>query len=292
MPHLVLLGDSIFDNGAYTDGGPDVVSQVRKILSPGWTASLSAIDGATTRDLPEQIDGLPTEATHLVLSVGGNNALIEASVLNLAASSMAQAVGALADVASKFENDYRSAVTACMRPGLPLTICSIYNGCFPDSQYQRIVSTALMVFNDAILRVAIESHLSVIDLRIVCASPEDYANAIEPSSVGGEKIARAVVALVTGSNPNGPAARIVAAWRSLRHGPFTASLRVAASVRSSATLGVLWQCWRREACGYTRALWLVRSLGMRRRPCRCPCTKMTCLDTFARRRSCRIQSML
>ncbi|PYX58528.1 MAG: lipase, partial [Acidobacteria bacterium] len=29
MPHLVLLGDSIFDNSQYTSGGPDVVSQVR-----------------------------------------------------------------------------------------------------------------------------------------------------------------------------------------------------------------------------------------------------------------------
>src|SRR5689334_3651868 len=165
MPHLVLLGDSIFDNAAYTNGGPDVVSQVREMLPPGWTVSLSAIDGATTRDIAEQVIGLPTEATHLVLSVGGNNALIEASVLDLPASSVAQAVGFLADVASKFEKDYRSAVAACMRPSLPLTICSIYNGSFPDLQYQRIVSTALMVFNDAMLRVAIESRLSVIDLR-------------------------------------------------------------------------------------------------------------------------------
>jgi len=209
MPHLVLLGDSIFDNGAYTNGGPDVVSQVRQMLLPGWTASLSAVDGAMTGDIPEQISGLPKEASHLVLSVGGNNALLEASVLGHAASSMAQAVGVLADVASKFEKDYRSAVAACLRPGLPLIVCSIYNGCFADSQYQRLVSTALVVFNDAILRVAIESRLSVVDLRFVCANPEDYANPIEPSSVGGEKIARAVVALVTGSNPNGPATRIV-----------------------------------------------------------------------------------
>src|SRR5262245_3094247 len=211
MPHLVLLGDSIFDNGAYTNGGPDVVSQVRKILSPGWTASLSAIDGATTGDIPEQVRGLPTEATHLVLSVGGNDALIEASALDLPASSMAQAVGFLADVASKFEKDYRSAVAACMRPTLPLTICTIYNGCFPDPSYQRTVSTALMVFNDVILSVAIESRLSVIDLRAVCTNPEDYANPIEPSSVGGEKIARAIVAVVTGSSSNGQATRIVAA---------------------------------------------------------------------------------
>ena len=30
MPHVVLLGDSILDNGAYTSGGPDVVTQLRQ----------------------------------------------------------------------------------------------------------------------------------------------------------------------------------------------------------------------------------------------------------------------
>jgi len=211
VTHLVLLGDSIFDNSAYTSGGPDVVSQVRKILPTGWTASLSAVDGATTSDVTAQIDRLPPEATHLVLSVGGNNALIEASVLDLPASSTAQAVELLADVALAFEKSYRSAVAACLRPGLPLAICTIYNGCFPDPHYQRVVSTALMVFNDAILRVGIEHRLAVIDLRAVCANPEDYANPIEPSSVGGEKIARVVAALVTGSSSYDQATRVLAA---------------------------------------------------------------------------------
>jgi hypothetical protein len=85
------------------------------------------------------------------------------------------AIGFLADVAAKFEKGYRSAVEECLRPNLPLIVCTIYNGCFPDPQYQRIVSTALTVFNDAILRVAIGYRLSVIDLRAVCASREDYA---------------------------------------------------------------------------------------------------------------------
>jgi hypothetical protein len=160
MRHLVLLGDSIFDNAAYTSGGPDEVSQVRKILPTGWTASLLAIDGSRTGDVAEQVDRLPTNATDLVLRVGGNNALMEA----------AQAVGFLGQVSLEFEEDYRSAVAACLRPGLPLTVCTIYNGCFSDPQYQRIVSTALTVFNDAILRVAIEHCLSVIDLRAVCAN--------------------------------------------------------------------------------------------------------------------------
>ena len=54
MPHLVLLGDSILDNAAYTNGGPDVVTQVRGLLPKPWKASLLAIDGSTTNDVPAQ----------------------------------------------------------------------------------------------------------------------------------------------------------------------------------------------------------------------------------------------
>ena len=65
MPHLVLLGDSIFDNGAYTDGGPDVVSQVRGLLPPGWNATLLAVAGVTTDRVGDQLDRVPRDATHL-----------------------------------------------------------------------------------------------------------------------------------------------------------------------------------------------------------------------------------
>jgi hypothetical protein len=42
----------------------------------------------------------------------------------------------------------------------------------------------------------------------VCASPEDYANPIEPSSVGGGKIAQVIVGLVSGTGI-APGTRII-----------------------------------------------------------------------------------
>jgi len=211
MPHVVLVGDSIFDNAAYTEGGPDVVSQVRGLLPPGWEATLLAVDGAVADDVAGQLGRLPKQATHLVLSVGGNNALQRGGILQAPASSMAQAVEALADIASDFERRYRLAVAACLNTARPLAVCTIYNGCFDDRSFQRLASTALTVFNDAIIRVAIEHSLPVIDLRSVCATREDYANPIEPSSVGGEKIARVIVGLICGAKTTAPATRIVVA---------------------------------------------------------------------------------
>jgi hypothetical protein len=48
--------------------------------------------------------------------------------------------------------------------------------------------------------------LTVIDLRFVCSSTEDYANPIEPSSRGGAKIARCILAAV---EQTGKSARVI-----------------------------------------------------------------------------------
>jgi len=45
MSHIVLLGDSIFDNARYVPGEPDVVRQVQGTLPGGWRASLRAAGG-------------------------------------------------------------------------------------------------------------------------------------------------------------------------------------------------------------------------------------------------------
>jgi hypothetical protein len=192
MPHVVLLGDSIFDNAAYTGGGPDVVTQLRQIIPDGWVASLLAVDGHRTEDVHNQLSRLPVDATHLILSVGGNDALAHIEILERPAASSAEVLALLAEIGNGFERRFRRLVTALIRRGLPVVVCTIYNGSFPDSTYQRLAATALCVFNDAILRVAFECGLAVIDLRLVCKEPADYANPIEPSVAGGGKIARAI----------------------------------------------------------------------------------------------------
>ena len=135
------------------------------------------------------------------------------SFFGMTAEPTSKALDSLADVSSAFEAGYRSAVNACLRPRLPLGVCTIYNGCFPDQSYQRIASLALAIFNDVIIRVASEHSLPVIDLRLICTAPADYANPIEPSSIGGEKIAKAIVALVTGRENQIHGTRILGAPR-------------------------------------------------------------------------------
>ena len=209
MPHIVLLGDSIFDNAAYTEGGPDVVSQLRGELPAGWTAALAAIDGSQAADVAAQLAGVRADATHLVLSVGGNDALMASGLLDEPVYSSADALRLIGASVREFEARYRSAVAACLAKGLPLTVCTIYHGNFPDPDYRERVVVALTVFNDAILRTACSHGLDVIDLRAVCDQPQDYANPIEPSSIGGAKIARAIARVVMGAAA--PVARLFGA---------------------------------------------------------------------------------
>lgn len=201
MPHVVLLGDSIFDNAAYVRGGLDVITQLQEILPAGWTGTLAAMDGATTDDMPIQYRRIPEDATHLVLSIGGNDALMNIGILDRRASSVAEVLNLLADMRDRFESAYRGVVAELRGRGLPLVLCTIYNGNFPDAAMQRTAQTALAMFNDAILRVGIESALPIIDLRLVCADPGDYANPIEPSVQGGAKMARAILRVLTGEAP-------------------------------------------------------------------------------------------
>ena len=196
MSHIVLLGDSIFDNAAYVAGAPDVVRQVRQRLPDGSRATLLAVDGGTTRSVRDQLRLLPPDATHLIVSVGGNDALGHSDFLGAPARSTAEALMGLADLGDGFERDYLAMLNGVLARGLPTAICTVYYPRFPEATLQRVAVAALTVFNDCIIRAAFAHGIPLIDLRLICTEASDYANAIEPSACGGEKISRAIAELV------------------------------------------------------------------------------------------------
>jgi len=193
--HIVLLGDSIFANAAYTNGAPDVVSHLRRSLPAGWQATLAAKDGATTMELRHQLADVPTDATHLVISIGGNDALQNSDLLSLRVVSSAEALSAFAVRVAAFERAYRRAIQEVVGLRRLTAVCTVYNGALePDRA--TIARLALALFNDAILRTAVDLRLDALELRSICTEPADYANPIEPSGPGGLKIARAIARLV------------------------------------------------------------------------------------------------
>jgi hypothetical protein len=200
MTHVVLLGDSIFDNLVYVTPAPDVIRQLRARLGDGWKASLLAVDGDVTTDVARQLGKLPRDATHLVVSVGGNDALGSASILAERASSVAEAVNRLAEAQNRFRQAYDRMVESVLERRLPTALCTIYDSAYPEPQ-RRLVVAGLALFNDVITRAAFAHRLPLIDLRLIFRDTADYANPIEPSAQGGEKIAAVIADLVRSGAP-------------------------------------------------------------------------------------------
>ena len=193
MAHIVLLGDSIFDNKAYVGGEPDVVAHLRTMIPPDWTATLSAVDGSLVENVGSQLASSPETATHLVVSTGGNNALMNADVLNFTVNSSAEVFRVLSNRIETFEKQYRKMLETVSSRNLPIAVCTIYNPNFDEPALQKIATAALAAFNDVIIRQAIMAGIPFLDLRLVCSEREDYANEIEPSSRGGQKIAAKIL---------------------------------------------------------------------------------------------------
>jgi hypothetical protein len=206
MPHVVLLGDSIFDNAAYVALGEAVIEGLARQLPAGLRASLLARDGAVIADVAPQLTGLPADASHLLVSVGGNDALLRAGVLEEPATSVADALAQLRSIRDRFRADYEAMLDAVLRPKLPTALCTIYEAQLPDIELRELAAVALTVLNDVITRNAVARRLPLIDLRVIFSRSSDYANAIEPSGQGGRKIAAAIVELLQRHDFRGPTA--------------------------------------------------------------------------------------
>ena len=208
---VVLLGDSVFDNAGYLRGsGPDLVAQLGARLPPGWGATLLARGGAVAADVPGQLGQLPPDATHLVISAGGNDAGRREGVLGEPARSVADGLAAIAALRDGFARDYRAMLDAALRRGLPVAVCTIYDPRFPEPGRRRVAVVALAAFNDVITREAFACGIALLDLRLVCGRDEDFAAPTGPSARGGAKIAAEIARWAGGHDPARPRSAVFA----------------------------------------------------------------------------------
>jgi hypothetical protein len=196
MSHVVLLGDSIFDNAAYVPGGQPVIEQLRAALPRGWGATLLATDGAVSSSVAGQLRGVPEDASHLFVSVGGNDALRYSGMLEEPNRPAGQLLSALTEMQLGFRHNYRDMLRRVLALRKPTTVCTVYDA-VPGLVTEAV--TLLSLFNDIILREAARERTPVIELRLVCDEPKDYSNIspIEPSVAGGLKIVRQIARAAT-----------------------------------------------------------------------------------------------
>jgi len=192
MTHIVLLGDSIFDNANYVPSGRDVVSHLQQMLDTDSKATLLAVDGAVVDDVPSQVFRIPNDASHLVLSAGGNDALQNMWILTEQAQTVSDALSKLALIRERFAVSYRQLIRSLVELQKPLTVCTIYQPPMFEEVPQPVLAAALSVFNDTILEIAFEESLTVIETRLLLNEESDFESIIEPSDSGGAKIAQAL----------------------------------------------------------------------------------------------------
>ena len=210
--HIVLVGDSIFDNGSYVPGEPDVAQQLRNQLGEDSNVTLLAIDGDVTKDVHNQLTQLPEDTSHLFISVGGNDALGQLHIFTDPVSNVGEGFLKFSRVQTIFQQEYKAMLENALSLNIPTTICTIYKPCFyhPDmsrvgsyvgngvsnTDLQNVSVTALTAFNDVILQEAVTTGIPLMDLRVMYDNVADYANPIEPSTIGGQKMVSVMESII------------------------------------------------------------------------------------------------
>ena len=115
-------------------------------------------------------------------------------------------------IGEDFKKAYSAMLDSVLMHKLPTAVCNIYYPRFFSSSLDRVVSylpvmmdgeklqqmtmAAETIFNDIIMFEVFKRKLPLIDLRVLCNDDQDFANPIEPSSIGGMKIAKTINEIV------------------------------------------------------------------------------------------------
>lgn len=192
MVAVAILGDSVFDNATYVDSGAAVHDHLRRCLPPGWSSALLAVDGSVTEDVYVQLEVVPAETVHLMISCGGNDALGQLGLMQQVVPTVGEAMRHLAAMRDSFGQRYRRLLERACATGMHISVCTIYD---TTPSIHHHVLAVLSLYNDIIIREAARAGAAILDLRVICNLPEDYSGVspIEPSAAGGRKIAAGIV---------------------------------------------------------------------------------------------------
>ncbi len=194
---IVLIGDSIIDNGVYVKPGePDVAQQVRSLMS-GFEVDMRAVDGAVTDEVSKAQTHNLNSNDLIVVSSGGNDALSRIELLDSALQVTSRSfLVELWNVREAFRSSYATLLSELARDERKLLVLTIYNPSFAahgvEEEDQKAAESALSIFNDVIQQEAQRHGCDILELRTLFDHASDYANPIEPSAIGGAKLANAI----------------------------------------------------------------------------------------------------
>ena len=101
------------------------------------------------------------------------------------------------EIIQPFKQQYETIVANLSNHRANLLLCTVYEGDLVDSdEFSDVINsskTMVSIFNDIVYRTANKFNVDVLELRNIFTSPQDYANPIEPSHIGGEKLAQEII---------------------------------------------------------------------------------------------------
>jgi len=110
-----------------------------------------------------KIDSFPSDATHVFVSCGGNDAIDNVDVLNEAASTVESALDKLYSRREDFRLSYASAIDAVRAKCKNTAAFTVYNK-IPELPSSQVAALAL--FNEVILEELAPRNMPIIDLRV------------------------------------------------------------------------------------------------------------------------------
>ena len=195
--YVSLLGDSIIDNKVYVgEGELSVTEHLQHNSSSNIT--MIAVDGDTTEDvLKNQLDNLKEPVSHIVLSIGGNDLLQNLHILQDETSGMKFALEKSSELIGEIQENYIKILEQLSQYDSKVLLCTVYEGDLKSdvllADYDKAGQAILKMHNDTVYYLARKFDVDVLELRNIFTNKEDYANPIEPSHIGGEKLAKAII---------------------------------------------------------------------------------------------------
>jgi lysophospholipase L1-like esterase len=175
---IILVGDSILKNNSYVLEE----NSVEKLLSTKTDAHVYcfAVNDSTIKDAKEQVNILPQHlnkpSTYIFLSIGGNDILKGI------------------DPVSIIFRQYMDLVYL-MKERMDKTKIVLINLYYPtDEKYEKYYSS-VKKWNELVGAYAEDNHLKVLDASTILFKEEDFTSEIEPSIIGGEKLANQIVSI-------------------------------------------------------------------------------------------------
>ena len=178
-PNIILIGDSVLNNSNYVTKS---VEDFLKTKSPN--VYNYATDGATIADCYKQLDkvsiDLNKSTSYVFISAGGNN------ILNVRGQLTSDAIRNLFDTYLKFIESVKAKL-----PNVKINLVNLY---LPSNPRYQSYRTSVDLWNELLKENSSKVGLmyNIVDIHNILNSANDFVYDIEPSEIGGEKIANAI----------------------------------------------------------------------------------------------------